>query len=247
MAYLGHRFPPEGVAFVALILVLLFRPQGSSAGHGDKGGAGMYVATILQLLLIYALLTLSLNLVVGLAGQVNLGHAAFFGIGAYVGGTLLKAGAPFLLALAAGAVAATALGLVLGAVSLRLRGDYLAIATIAFNFAVVAAFLYTPYFGGAYGLSGIPRGLAPSTYVLALLATFGLAVFIHERVRNSESGYASWPCATRKWQPKRLALAWPGSSWWRLPCPPPWPGWPVCSMRPTLAPSDPKTLGFRFP
>jgi len=150
----------------------------------------MYVVTILELLLIYALLTLSLNLVVGLAGQVNLGHAAFFGIGAYAGGTLLKAGAPFTVALAAGAAASTALGLVLGAVSLRLRGDYLAIATIGFNFAVVAALLYTPYFGGAYGLSGIPRGLAPSTYLLALLATFGLAVFIHERVQNSESGYA---------------------------------------------------------
>jgi len=150
----------------------------------------VYFVTVLELLCIYVILTLSLNLVVGLAGQVNLGHAAFFGIGAYVSGILLKGGAPFGLTLLAGTLAATALGLVLGAVSLRLRGDYLAIATIGFNFAVVAALLYTPYFGGAYGLSGIPRPLDPSLFLVALLGALGLAVLVHEVVRRSESGYA---------------------------------------------------------
>ena len=73
----------------------------------------------------------SWNILGGYAGQVNLGHAAFFGAGALVTRTLWVGGVPLLLALAAGALVATAFGLVIGGPAFRLRGDYFAIGTLA--------------------------------------------------------------------------------------------------------------------
>jgi len=73
----------------------------------------------------------SWNIVAGLAGQVNLGHAAFFGLGALVTRTLWIAGTPIVGAMAAGAVVATAAGVALGLVAFRLRGAYFAIGTLA--------------------------------------------------------------------------------------------------------------------
>lgn len=150
----------------------------------------MYAVTVFTQLCIYAILTLSLNLITGLAGQVSLGHAAFFGIGAYVVGVLTTHGIPFAPAWLVGGVLAAGFGLLLGSISLRLREDFLAIATIAFNFVVVAAFLYLPYFGGAYGISGIPKPLGNAGFPLLVLATTLGVVWFHERVRASDLGLA---------------------------------------------------------
>ena len=73
----------------------------------------------------------SWNVVAGLAGQINLGHAAFFGLGALVTRSLWVAGTPIAPAMAAGAAVATAAGLALGLVAFRLRGAYFAIGTLA--------------------------------------------------------------------------------------------------------------------
>ena len=73
----------------------------------------------------------SWNIVAGLAGQVNLGHAAFFGLGALVTRTPWIAGTPVLAAMAAGTVAATAAGMFFGLIAFRLRGAYFAIGTLA--------------------------------------------------------------------------------------------------------------------
>jgi branched-chain amino acid transport system permease protein len=73
----------------------------------------------------------SWNIVAGYAGQVNLGHAAFFGLGALVTRTLWTAGTPVMLAMLAGAVVATAAALVIGVAAFRLRGAYFAIGTLA--------------------------------------------------------------------------------------------------------------------
>jgi branched-chain amino acid transport system permease protein len=75
----------------------------------------------------------SWNVIAGLAGQVNLGHAAFFGLGALVTRSLWIAGAPVLLAMAAGAAVATVAGVALGLVAFRLRGAYFAIGTLALS------------------------------------------------------------------------------------------------------------------
>ncbi len=83
------------------------------------------------LVLLYAALAQSWNLLGGFGGQVNLGHAAFFGLGALVTRRLWLGGLPLGEALLAGTAAATAMGAVVGAPSLRLRGPYFAIGTLA--------------------------------------------------------------------------------------------------------------------
>ena len=85
----------------------------------------------LFLVLLSTTLAQSWNIVAGYAGQVNLGHAAFFGLGALTTRTLWSAGTPVLAGMAAGAVVAALFALVIGAAAFRLRGAYFAIGTLA--------------------------------------------------------------------------------------------------------------------
>ena len=112
----------------------------------------------LVLLGINIILAVSLNLITGFTGQLALGHAGFMAIGAYVSGVLtVKLGQPFLLALLAGALASGIMGILLGTPTLRLRGDYLAIATLGFAEIVRGVLINIDYVGGAAGLIGIPQ------------------------------------------------------------------------------------------
>ncbi|MGH7334321.1 MAG: branched-chain amino acid ABC transporter permease [Candidatus Rokuibacteriota bacterium] len=122
----------------------------------------MYVYTVATLIGIYCILTLGLNTITGIAGQISLGHAAFFGIGAYTSALLtVSYGWSFWPALTAAAAAAGGAGALIGGMAIRVREDFLAITTMGVNFVVVAAFLYFPFFGGALGIGGIP---APSLF-----------------------------------------------------------------------------------
>ena len=117
-----------------------------------------YLVTIATLIAIYAISVCGLNVIVGYAGQISLGHAAFFGIGAYASALLAtKAGLSFWQALPLVVALSGLVGLLLGLPSLRVRDDFLAITTIGINFIVEAVFLYVPFFGGALGIGGIPR------------------------------------------------------------------------------------------
>jgi branched-chain amino acid transport system permease protein len=113
---------------------------------------------ILNLIGVFVIVVLGLNLFTGYAGQISLGHAAFFGLGAY-GSAVLTATYqlppwPTML-LVAGAVALVAL--VIGVPTLRLHGHYLAMATLGFNYAVHIIFVqWDEVTGGPSGLSGIP-------------------------------------------------------------------------------------------
>ncbi|MDR3563611.1 MAG: branched-chain amino acid ABC transporter permease [Negativicutes bacterium] len=103
---------------------------------------------------IFVLLALSLNIITGYAGQPTLGHAAFFGFGAYAAAIMTgKLGMSFWLALPAAGAVAGLVGIVLGLVSMRVRNDFLAVTTIGVNFVAVAVFQYTPYLGASYGLA----------------------------------------------------------------------------------------------
>jgi branched-chain amino acid transport system permease protein len=105
---------------------------------------------------------MGLNLTVGYAGQMSIGHAAFLGIGAYSAALLMKAGLSFWLALPLCALNCFAVGLVLGFPALRVQHHYLAFATLGFN-VLVYLFLRNEEWltGGTFGISGIPRpGLA---------------------------------------------------------------------------------------
>jgi len=117
-----------------------------------------YVITVATLICINAIVACGLNVIVGFAGQISLGHAAFFGIGAYSAALLAtKAGLSFWAALPLVIAITAFIGLLLGLPSLRVRDDFLAITTIGINFIVEAVFLYIPFFGGALGIGGIPH------------------------------------------------------------------------------------------
>jgi branched-chain amino acid transport system permease protein len=117
-----------------------------------------YLVNVLTVIVIQGIAACGLNVIVGYAGQISLGHAAFFGIGAYASAMLTaKAGLTFWQALPLVILIAALFGFFLGLPSLRVREDFLAITTIGINFIVESLFLYTPFFGAALGLGGIPR------------------------------------------------------------------------------------------
>ena len=89
-----------------------------------------YATSVLAIMGINVMLAVSLNMITGFCGQFSLGHAAFYGAGAYGAAFFAAAGAPLPLALAAGIIVAGLLGLVVGFAALRLRADFLAVATI---------------------------------------------------------------------------------------------------------------------
>jgi branched-chain amino acid transport system permease protein len=123
-----------------------------------------YVINVSIMIVIQAIAACGLNVIVGYAGQMSLGHAAFFGIGAYASAIFTtKLALTFWQALPLVLLTAALIGLILGLPSLRLREDFLAITTIGINFIVEAVFLYTPFFGAALGLGGIPRVVVAGT------------------------------------------------------------------------------------
>jgi branched-chain amino acid transport system permease protein len=108
--------------------------------------------------LVFVIATMGLNLTVGYAGQKSLGHAAFFGIGAYTVAILMKAGLSFWLGLPAAMLGCFAIGLALGFPALRVQTIYLAFATLGFNTAVWLVMRNEEWLtGGTFGINLIPR------------------------------------------------------------------------------------------
>ncbi|MFO1281429.1 MAG: branched-chain amino acid ABC transporter permease [Burkholderiales bacterium] len=113
---------------------------------------------LLSLWAVYVMATMGLNLTVGYAGQMSLGQAAFFGIGAYLAAILLKLSWPFLVVVPVAALICFVLGLALGFPALRVQHHYLAFATLGFNvLAYLAMRNEEAITGGTFGISGIPR------------------------------------------------------------------------------------------
>ena len=113
---------------------------------------------LLTLTMVYLMATFGLNLTVGYAGQMSLGQAAFFGIGAYVAAIALKAGIPFLAVLPIAGIACFVVGLALGFPALRVQHHYLAFATLGFNVLVFLVMRNEEKLtGGTFGISSIPR------------------------------------------------------------------------------------------
>lgn len=134
---------------VALVVALLLLPQFVQE---------RYFLHILVMAGIYAIMTMSWNLLAGYTGQLNLGHAAFFGIGAYSSALMaMKLGISSWLGLIGGGFIAGVFGLLLGFPSLRLSGPYLAITTIGFaEILRLVAVNWVKLTRGSLGLSGIP-------------------------------------------------------------------------------------------
>ncbi|MDN5844016.1 MAG: branched-chain amino acid ABC transporter permease [Alcaligenaceae bacterium] len=116
---------------------------------------GIYLLTYW---LVYIIATLGLNLIVGYAGLKALGHAAFFGIGAYTSAILMQAGISFWLALPAAAILCFVLGLLVGFPALRVQMHYLAFATLGLNELVTLVLKNEEWLtGGTFGISDIQR------------------------------------------------------------------------------------------
>ncbi|HHY92324.1 MAG TPA: branched-chain amino acid ABC transporter permease [Firmicutes bacterium] len=145
-----------------------------------------YIQQVLVLSGINVILSLGLNLVSGFTGQLSLGHAAFMGIGAYTAALLTKAGQPFLPALVAGGLLAAAAGAVIGVPTLRLRGDYLAIATLGFGEILRVLAINQKFTGGPVGLRAIP-GYTTLPLVLVCVALTYLSLW---RLLRSRLGRA---------------------------------------------------------
>ena len=124
-----------------------------------------YEASLLTLVAINVMLALSLNLITGLCGQVSLGHAAFYAVGAYTTALLAKAGFGIWITAPASIVAAGAVGIVIGLCSLRVRDDFLAIATMGAGFLVVGIVRTNDALGGELGISQIPAPWFPAAWL----------------------------------------------------------------------------------
>jgi branched-chain amino acid transport system permease protein len=145
---------------------------------------------------VYALLALSLVILVGWTGQISLGHAAFLGFGVYIGQKLLAHGVPVLLSVLLVAAFGAVISLALGIPSLRLRGVYLTIATLAFGAACQRYFFVLNSVRGANAsivarppVFGFTMSSNRNLYLL-VLAVFGIAVFIAANLRRSDTGRA---------------------------------------------------------
>jgi len=141
----------------------------------------------LVLICINIILAVSLNLINGFTGQFSIGHAGFMAVGAYLGAVLtVKLQLPFIVAILGGAAAAGFLGFVIGLPTLRLDGDYLAIATLGLGEIIRITILNIPYVGGASGFMGIPRY---SNFTWVFFATV-ITVFFIRNLINSTHGRA---------------------------------------------------------
>jgi len=138
---------------------------------------------------ISVLFALSLNLITGFCGQISLGHAAFFGIGAYGSALLCKVGLPFLLSLPLAMLLAGGFGLVVGLASLRVRADFLAITTMGVGFLFVGVVRQQERLGGEMGISGIPdTGFSKLAFMLLTLGLCVVAALFSHYIRRSWMG-----------------------------------------------------------
>jgi branched-chain amino acid transport system permease protein len=144
-----------------------------------------YYLQILTVIGINIILAASLNLISGYTGQLSLGHATFMGIGAY-SATLISIhlGLPFIISLIIGGVVAAIFGFIIGVPTLRLKGDYLAIATLGFGEIMKNINLNLKITGGPMGLRGIPQ----ATNIYIVIAAVVLTIFAINRIINSRVG-----------------------------------------------------------
>ncbi len=172
-----------GILIVSLILFPFVSPN--------------YYIYLVNYIAINIIVTVGLNLLIGYTGQISLGHAGFFAIGAYATTLLmLKLHVPFLLAIVIAGFLAAAFGFLLGLPALRLEGPYLAIATLGFGMAVTTIIGRVPLFGGHMGLQTPPLSIGPfvakndrEIYAVIMLFTF-IMTFAARNITRTRVGRA---------------------------------------------------------
>ncbi len=185
---LKHYINYIGIGFVTILFSIL----------SLTGNASISLQFLLEKIAISIILAVSLGLVVGFLGELSLGHAGFMCIGAYIGGkvsAMLEASlgcgiSNLLISLIVGGIAAGICGVIIGLPALRLRGDYLAIVTLAFGEIVKTIFINTSAesFGGATGLS-TPRYNREFLFIYAFIIVL-IMLFIVQNLIRSKHGRA---------------------------------------------------------
>jgi len=210
-----HRQRLTGLAVVAIALLVL------------PFGLNNYTQFVVNTMLVYCLVALGFNVIIGYLGQLAFASAAFFGVGAYATGlSMARLGLPFPLAIVVGALAGAAVGGLVGLPALRVRGHYLAIITLAVG--ELLRWCYVHLDAVTYGPGGFtlpPMEVFGTTmsdrtkyYVFLLCSAIGIgmtSMLLRSRfgrsfaaVRNNEQAAASLGIAVRR--TKVIAFAWSG-------------------------------------
>lgn len=178
----------KAIVSVAVALLLLTLPYWI---------ANNYYLYIINLMGINSLIIIGLNLLSGYTGQVSMGQAGFYAIGAYVTGLLMiNVGVSFWLAALAGGIAAGICGLIIGTPAIKLSGPYLVLATVGFGEIVRLVLLnWIPVTRGAAGITGVPSPRLFSlqissnrSFYYLILITVALGVYVASRISASKIG-----------------------------------------------------------
>ncbi len=171
--------------FVIFLILIAIMFLGSIVGIG----ANEYHYFIMNLILINLISAIGLQILIGFTGLLSLGHAAFMGVGAYTSALLVtKLGCPFILSILAAGLVASFFGIIVGIPSLRIKGFYLMVATIAFQFVIDYIIIHWESF--TRGIRGIEL---PTPYVFGIsleknrayfLLLFFLTVFLMWGAKN---------------------------------------------------------------
>lgn len=152
-----------------------------------NGMMNQFYSNTLIFIAINIILAVSLHLVIGITGQFSIGHAGFLAVGAYMSAIVtMKLDLPFIVGIIVGGIVAALAGLIVGIPSLRLKGDYLAIATLGFAEIIRIVFLNIDYVGGAAGMQ--VSHLTTWTYAFVCLV---ITIIVIVNFTNSRHGIAS--------------------------------------------------------
>jgi branched-chain amino acid transport system permease protein len=143
-----------------------------------------YTVSLMSIVGINVILAVSLNIISGFCGQISLGHGAFYGAGAYAAALVAIATRNVPLALVAGTLVGSMLGLIVGFASLRVRSDFLAVTTIGINFLFTGFVRKQGWLGAEMGISSIPAsGLGASGNMVMIgffaAATIALSLYVN--------------------------------------------------------------------
>lgn len=152
---------------------------------------GIYEISLATMVCINIILSVGLNMITGYCGQISLGHAAFYGVGAYTTALLAKAGTPLPASLLAGLILTAVVGIVVGVTSLRVRHDFLAITTMGVGFLFVGIVRQQEVLGGELGISSIPsHGMGKLGFLALVLVLACVTVAFSLYIKRSWMGFA---------------------------------------------------------
>lgn len=179
------------ITYYIIIAVLAVTAVMSATGDLKRSTMGLLARIAYSIIM-----ALSLNLVVGFLGELSLGHAGFMCVGAYIGCFCANymhnvIGNPLLvliIAMLIGGLSAAIFGFIIGLPALRLKGDYLAIVTLAFGEIVRNVFKNLPWFGGAMGLSTVTYS-ADSLFTVGFVVVI-IVLFLSQNLIRSKHGRA---------------------------------------------------------